>query len=392
MKAVFLSLLYLGLAASAAAQDLSVPKKYQSLYRNLDGQISAFGASLPRLQGEPPLLRGATLTFSGCDPSPAAIADAAWRKAMAELDALGRAGAQVIVMDVCYPLLTPAFDDPRLRLEQLANLANEVRLRGMRLLVHHNALPTANAAMQATRYYRGMTKQRFFAERTEEAKSVVLAMHPDWLTLASDPQNDGAGMDMTPRDWRRYVERASGELHQQLGELVPPLGAGAGLWDEWRTIETLASLQALAYIDLRFYPLTAGKESTLDRLVSWPWRIHAIDPSKRIMLTAAWMPKPSPKESGLAAPTPDMRAREVFGFWSPLDVKFLRILARAAREGGIELLAVSRSRYLFAYLDFFDPQNYRATARTLDALSAQRAAAAMQRGELTDTGRAFGAL
>ena len=392
MKAILLGLLGAAFAAGAAAQDLSVPKKYQSLYRSLDAQISAFNAALPPLQPEPPLLRGAALTFTGCDSAADPNAESAWRKAVAELDGLSRAGAQVIVLEVCYPLLTPAFSDPRLRLEQLANLANEVRLRGMRLLVHHDALSAANTAALGARYYDGMTKQRFVAERYEEAKSLAIAMQPDYLTLVSELESDGAGMPMTAHDWRRYVEHASDQLKHELGDFMPPLGAGGGLWDDLRTIDSFASVPGLAYIDLRFYPLLAGTQSTLDRLIAWPRRIRAVDSSKRIMLTSAWMPKGSPKEVAMATPTPDMRAREAFGFWSPLDVKFLRTLAHAARDAGIDLLAISRSRYLFAYLDFFDPQSYRASARVLDALAGQRAGAAIERGELTDTGRAFGAL
>jgi len=56
------------------------------------------------------------------------------------------------------------------------------------------------------------------------------------------------------------------------------------------------------------------------------------------------------------------------------------------------LMAASRPRYFFAYLDFFDPATYRANARLLDELAAQRAASAMERAELTDTGRAFGGM
>jgi hypothetical protein len=55
-------------------------------------------------------------------------------------------------------------------------------------------------------------------------------------------------------------------------------------------------------------------------------------------------------------------------------------------------MAASRPRYFFAYLDFFDPATYRANARLLDELAAQRAASAMERAELTDTGRAFGGM
>jgi hypothetical protein len=126
--------------------------------------------------------------------------------------------------------------------------------------------------------------------------------------------------------------------------------------------------------------------------VTWPQRIRAIDPGKRILLSAAWLYKGNPGGPFKGAADLDALAREAFGYWSLLDVKFLRATAHAARAGGIELLGASRPQYLFAYLDFFDPATYRARARLLLDLAAQRAATAMEHGELTDTGRAFGAM
>ena len=79
-------------------------------------------------------------------------------------------------------------------------------------------------------------------------------------------------------------------------------------------------------------------------------------------------------------------------YFSDARFKFLRALAHGARVKDIELVGVSRPRHLFAYLDFFDPTTFRASARLLDELATQRAALAMQQGGLTETGRAFGGL
>src|SRR5688572_10387330 len=100
-----------------------------------------------------------------CDAGGDLPGTARWDAAMLELDALRRAGTQFIVLPVCYPLLSPAFQDPRALLEQLANLANQVRLREMGLLVDHSVLPAGSAAMQATRYYQRIGRERFFRER-----------------------------------------------------------------------------------------------------------------------------------------------------------------------------------------------------------------------------------
>jgi hypothetical protein len=161
------------------------------------------------------------------------------------------------------------------------------------------------------------------------------------------------------------------------------------VWGDAAFVDAFASVPGLAYIDLRFYPLSAGGRGMLERVLAWPDRIRAIDPSKRIVLSQAWLSKATDREP--ASGTADVVARQAFGFWAPLDAKFLQSMAQAARAKDIELVGVAQPRHLFAYLDFFDPATFRANARLLDELATRRAEAAMQRGELTDTGRAFGA-
>lgn len=379
-------------ARHAGAQNLSVPKQHAALYQTLDAQLSAFQARLPALIKQPPLLRAAPLAALRCEHAADLGNEARWQAARRELDGLRWARAQAIVLETCYPLLTAEFGDPRALLERYANLANEVRLRELKLLVRQRALPALGGIAETGRYYRELTHQRLASERYAEAKSIVLALQPDYLTLVSDPRADSAGLALKPKDWRAYLQRASTDLRRELGDLVPPLGAGLGVWGDTATLEAFAAVPGLAYLDLRFYPATAVTEDLLGRLVTWPQRIRAIDPGKRILLSEAWLHKSTPEEPFKGAAEVNALAREAFGFWSPLDVRFLRATAHAARLSGIELLGVSRPEYFFAYLDFFDPATYRARARVLIDLAAQRAAIAMERRELTDTGRAFSAM
>lgn len=381
------------LCVPAAAQDLAVPRQHQKLYDALEGQVSAFGRALPPLQGDEPLLRGAPLrTPLGCSAPGELLSPFRWAEAQREMDALRRIGTQVLVVDVCYPLLTPAFHDPRLVLERLANLANEARLRQMRVLVRHASLPPAQALTEGRWHYRGLTKARFFQERAEEVKSLVIAMQPDYLTLVFDPRAHSAGLALQGRDWRLYVDATAVRLHQDLADLVPPLGAGSAVSDTPVFAEAFAGIKALSYIDLRIYRSRNGREQLLDRLITWPRRIRTIDPGKRIVFSEAWLSKATVEETAQLAYDGAPAARASYGFWSPLDVAFLRAVARAARAQQIELVAVSRPDLLFAYVDFFDPQLFRADARQVIEFTAQRAAAARAQGGLSDTGRAFGAL
>jgi len=379
------------LALGASAQDLQVPRQHQKLYDALEQRVTSFRAALPRVKGDPPLLRGAPLRALSCATPGELLSPSRRAEAQREMDALRRIGAQVLVLDVCYPLLTPSFHDPRPILELLANVANDARMRQLRLLVRHGSLPAEQAVAQGKRHYRGLTKARFFEERAAEAKLLILAVQPDYLTLVGDPRSQ-AGLTLQPKDWRVFLDRTSTQLREDLADLVPPLGAGSSVAESPLFIDAFAGVSGISYIDLRFYRTVHAKVSLLDRLIAWPRAVRARDSTKRIVLSDVWLSKASDEEPAQGPYEGAAAARASYGFWSPLDVSFLRAIALAARTGGIEMLSASRSDLLFSYVDYFDPTLFRASPRQVVDFAAQRAAAAREQGSLSDTGRAFGAL
>jgi hypothetical protein len=372
---------------SACAQ--TPPKKYQDLYRELDSQLSAFERRLPaRSSGTAPI-RGATLLSANCHRGESMLSGAQREATLRELDALKGLGAEGIVLEICYPLLTPAFRDPQPFIEYYANLANEIHVRGLQLVVEHNSLLPAYASIDVRPYYKKLTKQRFGRERYAELKTILLALNPEYLTLVSEPRTHTAGLNLTLSDWRAYVQRSVETLSEQLGSFPTRLGAGSGLWDDFGYVEAFSAIKGLGYIDLHLYPLTSGGESNLERLLAWPDRIRAIDPGKHIIMSELWLYKAGASERFDAVADPAVFARDVYGFWSPLDRKLLRVVGVAAREKGIELVAPFWSRYFFAYLDYNDPLTFNLRATDLLNLASQRAYAAILNGQHTDTGFAF---
>ncbi len=378
-------------AGLACGQNPAVSRKHQALYSELAGQLGQFASQVSGTPMQHSVLRGAAWTAAGCEPVPTLLEESRRERAVRELDALQRVGVQLVTLEVCYPLLSDQFHDPRPTLEHYANLANAVRLRGMQLLVRSRALAPTDGSIVARRSYLRLGKQRYFSERYAEAKSIVLALQPDYLTLVAEPQHDAAGLKLSLRDWRNYLRKATADLHAQLGDFAPALGAGVALSDSIEVVDTLAAIPGLAYIDLRVDRLATPKDKLLPRLLSWPQRIRAIDPGKRILIGAAWLYKASTQEAA-GLPQFGIIARDVYSFWAPLDIDFLRVLARAALAGNIEAVVAAQPRYFFAYLDFFDPATFRATPLLLMELAQRQAGEAMATGQLTQTGKAFGAL
>ena len=377
---------------SHASQAQTPPKKYQDLYRELDAQLSTFQRQLPpRSSGAAPI-RAATLLSANCHRGEFILSDAQREATQRELDALKDLGAQAIVLEICYPLLTPAFRDPLPFIEYYANLANEVHVRGLQLVVEHNSLLPAYASVDVRPYYKKLNKQRFGRERFAELKAILLGLNPDYLTLVSEPRTHTAGLNLTLSDWRTYVQRSADMLAEQLGAFPTRLGAGSGLWDDFGYVEAFSAIKGLSYIDLHLYPLSAGGQSNLERLLTWPDRIRAIDSTKRIIMSELWLYKAGASERFNSVVDPTVFARDVYGFWAPLDQKLLRVVGVAAREKAIELVAPFWSRYFFAYLDYNDPLTFNLRPADLMNLASQRAYAAILKGQHTDTGLVFGAM
>jgi len=384
-----LGLVFVCLAGLHTAHAQTPPKKYQDLYHELDSQLSAFERRLPpRSSGSAPI-RAATLLSANCHRGEVILGESQREATLRELEALKGVGAEGIVLEVCFPLLTRAFRDPQPFIEYYANLANEIHVRGLQLVVEHNSLLPAYASIDVRPYYKKLTKQRFGRERFAELKTILLAMNPEYLTLVSEPRTHTAGLNLTVSDWRTYVQRSVDTLSEQLGSFPTLLGAGSGLWDDFAYVEAFSAIKGLSYIDLHLYPLAAGGQSNLERLFAWPERIRAIDPGKRIIMSELWLYKAGANERFDSVADPTVLARDVYGFWSPLDRKFLRIVGIAAREKGIEVVAPFWSRYFFAYLDYNDPLTFNLRPTALLNLASQRAYAAILNGQHTDTGLAF---
>jgi hypothetical protein len=376
----------LAIASSALAQ---VPKRYQAVYRELEGKLTAFEIRLPPRSSGTPSIRAAALMGADCQRGEIMLEAGQREATVRELEALKLLGAQGIVLRVCYPLFTPGFRDPQPFIDFYANLANEIRARGLRLLVEHNCLLPAYSAIDPRVYYKKLTAPRFARERFQELKTIVLALQPDYLTLVSEPRTYAAGLTLTVKDWKKYVDSSVRTLTRELGSFPTALGAGDGLWNDFDYVQAFAQIPGLAYIDLHAYPIAAGDEEFLRRLLDWPDRVRAIDPAKRIVMSELWLNKVGAAEKIKSAIDPLVLARDVYGFWSSLDQKFLRIVSVAAREKQIELTAVFRSHYLFSYLDYNDPLTFRLKPAELLGLAAQRADEAIIHGKVTDTGLAF---
>jgi hypothetical protein len=390
-RAALASLLVLHSAAGPAQQPGTVPKKYQALYAELDAALTALERELPQAP-DAPVLRAAVLASTRCDANEEML-DPSRREALAlELTALRNVGADAAVVEVCYPLLTPAFQEPRLALEHYAAAANEIRSRGLKVVVRHTLLPVGRARPALQRYWTRLSRQRFEAERYEESKAILYAMRPDYLTLQADRAAQPAGNRLVPRDWARLTQSAAERLRADAGSTDTLIGAGVGPAADSALLDALAAARGLDYIDLQLYPVWFGGHDQMQHLLQWPSRVRAADPARRVIVSETWLRKLSRSDAAKPISEEQLLSREAYSFWEPLDQRYLTLLGQLARGQAIELVGVAHTRQLFAYLDFYDPILFRLNNRAVIELLQRDFATAVRGQPPNAVGRAFGAM
>ena len=377
---------------SEAAVPADVPPAYRALYAELDARLSAFLAGLPAQRPGKPLKAANLLTVN------AHVGDklfsAEWQAThRLYLDRLESLGADAIVLAVSYPILTPGFSDAEAYLDFYAGMAEEIRRRGMRVVVKHNTLLPGYTALPVSRYYRGLDASRFGKERYIEAARIVDALKPDFLSLVGEPgtHNDATGLDLSVAQWVAYVRAVVERLPSDVPNHGTLLGAGAGTWESAGYFDGYARIANLDYVDLHIYPLSNGFRDYLEVASSWSRRVRSIDATKRVIIGETWLYKAGRRELAQTAANKTIFARDAYSFWAPLDVKFLRSVEALSRAEGMLMYAPFWTRYFFAYLDASSPQLAGKRPDEIMQLANLAAFAAMKAGRTTASGRAFAA-
>lgn len=379
--------------ASNALVPSDVPAPYRALYGELFSRLSAFERRL----GNPPkhdVVLATNLLTANSHAGPALLREEWQRSNLLYLDRLQALGVTGVTVTVGYPLLTPAFADPGPYLSFYRTLAEEIRRRGMKLLVEHNVLLPGYTLVPVRPYYAQVDLRRLANERAAEALRIVQDIRPDYLSLVLEPQTHaiGLGKKIDIDDWVRYVKAAVALVAREAPGHSTLLGAGCGTWDDPNYVSRFAGLKGLHYFDLHLYPLSNGYIDYLQRALEWADEVRRLDPAKKIVVSEAWLFKAAARELGGDPTDARMFARDVYGFWEPLDAQYMRVLGKMAHAKRFALIAPFWSRYFFSYLPHGDPGLQALEPQALMRVANQAAFAALLANRTTATGRAYGAI
>lgn len=380
-------LLSLGVPRPVFAQP---PSEYADLYAFLDRRLTAADRVLSsRWNGQRfPVVFAAELLAANGNQGERLLTEQTWQGVLVNLDRLQLLGVRGVKLAIVYPILLPGFPRSAEYLAFYKRLADEVRRRGLKILVGMGPAfkPSALGALPVQSYYASLTFQRYKHEKRQMAETIIREIRPDFLTIENEPHTawENTGLPFTVATFTEVVRTVLDGLDRS-GVLV---GAGAGTWDGLAYFESLARSTTVDYLDLHLYPIN------FDFLLDRPFRIAELAEryGKRLILGEAWLYKARDWELLVPAlvTATELFSRDVFSFWEPLDVRFVEVVGKLAHALRLELASFFWMRYFFGYVEY-TAATKGLSASELFLLANQAAVQNMLRDppRLTRTGEAF---
>jgi hypothetical protein len=134
------------------------------------------------------------------------------------------------------------------------------------------------------------------------------------------------------------------------------LGSGAGSWQlDWQTLFSgLVTIPGLDKIDAHLYNIMPDINSIGEVSVAMQVADMAHAAGKSVSMSEFWLHK-STALVGFAEGADslmDIRARDMFSFWAPLDEQFLRMMSNLANYKHFDYISGFGFYYWFALTDF----------------------------------------
>ncbi len=332
----------------------AVPAEFRPLYSELSGELGTAEKEVSALPGGGGCALSAPALFpaSSYFTQYSAPGTPAWDGMLGMLDRLRALGAGGVSVMISFPDLTPEVRDPGPVLRFYEALAAEVRKRGMKLLVEQFVYPPSTPA-PASRFVAGLKRQQdpertFLDMKKRETELILARIRPDYLSVVTEPETNDRflGFSIPPADYAAWLRDLLADVSAAGIKGGTRIGAGSGIWESPEYVDAFSKVKGLDYIDLHFYPLRLGTTDYTAALLAAMDRVKRADPAKGLVISEAWLYKHGAGEPGGVFDT-EAYGRNAYGFWEPLDARFLSLLELIGRKEGVALITPYFPQYFF---------------------------------------------
>jgi fibronectin type 3 domain-containing protein len=339
--------------SSASAQAPPVPATFQDLYSSLNTYLTNFNATLGSPNGSTyPTLMTGSLKAADANVGPRLLNGANGMEL--QLNALKALGAQAVMVEIGFPMLYQPFltsqgQSYAAYVAYYAGVAAAVRQAGLKLIIENDSLLSndVSAGWNAVPFYATLNWTEYQQARAQTAAVIAQTMHPDYMVVLEEPsteaRNSGQVNVSTPSGATAMLSQILTSL-QQASVANLKVGAGVPTWQD----EYLAYVQDFVtlpvdFIDMHIYPVNQGQLPNALQIAS-----AAAAAGKPVSMSECWMWKVRDSELGVLTDQ-QIRARNPFGFWAPLDAYFIETVQNLASRTRMLFLDFFGSEYYFAY-------------------------------------------
>jgi len=361
----------------------AVPALYQSLYNELQGYLNEADKQVSVAWDGSSYAVGYAAELLTADANAGTgILQATEKKVMAEeLDAEASMGVKAITVQIGFPILDQNFyvfqgqtaaqaqQSVQTWLDYYISLAQAIHSRGLKFIVESNPLLTfylsADSPINPVDYYKTLDFTTYQERRSQHNITVAQQIKPDYLLLQTEPDTDAVN------DFRTELNNGTKDaamIKQFVTDLesagIPGLhttlqiGSGAGAWlSSWKTyINGLAAIPGLDKLDTHIYNIQPSINQVGEFGVAMQIADIAHAAGKGVSLSEFWCHK-SVTLSGFnegADSLVDIRVRDMFSFWAPLDEQFLNVMGKLAVGKHFDYISG------FGHYDWFTEVDYSA--------------------------------
>ena len=342
----------------AKAQTSPVPPEFQDLYNTLNTDLANFNTTLDAQSAIPHnLLAIGNLKYANANAGPSLVGANSLAGVQLQLQELKSIGVQAVMVEVGFPMLyQPFLTSQGQAYSQYVSfyqqVAAAVRAAGLRLIVENDTLLVndVQAGWNAAPFYATLDWDAYQQARAQTAVTVVQTMQPDYLVAVEEPNteanNSGQTQANTPSGSAALLNQILTAVRQSG---VPALQVGAGTGTaQANFIQFIQGYTAMPvdFIDMHVYPINRSYLSNAQQIVA-----TAASAGKPVSMSECWLWKIRDNELGVMTPS-QVRARNPFDFWEPLDSYFIQTMQNLGRRSQMLFLNPFNSESFAAYLPY----------------------------------------
>ena len=364
-----------------------VPERYRALYDNLSEALSTWEDRLDAMEdiAGGPTIFGAELLPANGNRGAALLQPSTMAGVRLYLDRLQELGVAGVTIQISDPLLWPDYPQSDEYAAFFAQVADDVRSRGLTLLVETGPAFTGTSFSSISFDWASLSLADYWAGRRVQLERIADEIRPDYLSLGGEPSTEAmlTGFDIDVDEHLDFVRQTAVAVDRSSGVRV---GSGSGSWEDPEYARRLAAEPQLDFYSLHIYPLTNGATDYIQRAAEAAGLARAA--GKPVVVGEAWLYKATPEELRGRIDYGDVYARDPYSFWQPLDARFVELMVRLTRAWGVEYVSFFWSGFFFDYLDYDETLPGLPLPGLLQRLNREQADS-LEAGRISETGRAL---